>query len=357
MEIHGGDIYTAEEELQTDYVIDFSANINPFGVPASVRKAINGAVQQLVHYPDPYQRKLRHALGEFHQVHPDHIVCGNGGADVIFRLVRAVAPKKALVPVPTFSEYGKALEENGCEVQYWTMPEPFVVTEAILDELEQGSYDFLALCNPNNPTGTLIAPGLLQQILDLAKQKQVFVLLDECFYDMTEDEMGIDSMILDSGSYANLLILKSMTKLYAIPGLRLGYGICSDAELVERIRTMGQPWPVSTLASEAGCAAVEDHTYRTQFLKFLQEERDFLYDGLKSLGFRVWKPHANYIFFQVPGCYDLDRRLLTYHVLLRHCDSYVGLNAEYYRAAVRSREDNQYFLRCLRKIISKRGLY
>lgn len=357
MEIHGGDIYTAAEELKTDCVIDFSANINPFGVPASVRRAIYSAVPKLAHYPDPYQRKLRRALAKCHQVQPDYIVCGNGGADVIFRLVRAVSPKKALVPVPTFSEYGKALEENGCDVTYWKMPEPFVVTNALLTELEQGEYDFLVLCNPNNPTGTLIDPALLRWILDTAKQKQVFVLLDECFYDMTGEERGVDSMILDSGSYANLIILKSMTKLYAIPGLRLGYGICSDTTLVERIRTTGQPWPVSTLASEAGCAAIEDHSYRTQFLTFLQKEREFLYHGLKNLNFQVWESHANYVFFRVPGCNDLDRRLLAYHVLLRHCDSYIGLNAEYYRAAIRSREENQYFLHCLQKIVNQKERY
>ena len=357
MKQHGGDVYTAKELLQTEKLVDFSANINPFGVPDSVQHAIADSVPILVHYPDPYCRELRMALARYHQVHASHIVCGNGGADIIFRLIRAAAPHYALVPVPTFSEYGEALEECGCKVHYWHMPDPFLVTEALLEEIQRGVYDFLVLCNPNNPTGALIEPDLLYKIMELAKQKNMLVLLDECFCDMTGDETGTCSMIPSYEAYPNLFLLKSMTKLYAIPGLRLGYGICADEKLVEQVRTTGQPWPVSTLASAAGCAALEDAAYRMQFLTFLKTERQYLYKGLQELGFRVWMPHANYVSFQVPGCCVLDQELLPYGILLRHCDNYQGLHAEYYRAAVRTHEENAYFLRCMRCVIEERSAF
>ena len=354
MKKHGGDIYTAKELLKTEELKDFSANINPFGVSASVRRAIEDSVQNLVHYPDPYCRKLREALARYHRVNPEHIVCGNGGADIIFRFVRASSPSSAIVPVPTFSEYGEALEECGCKINYFEMQKPFQLTEALVQEISDGDYDFLALCNPNNPTGSLIELGLLYKILDTAKRKKITVLLDECFLDMSGDEY---SMIAKINSYPNLFILKSMTKLYAVPRLRLGYGICADSEMVERVRTTGQPWPVSTLANAAGCAALKDEKYRRQFLEFLQQERQYLYNGLRRLGFRVWEPHANYVFFQAQGCGDLDKRLLKNRILLRHCDNYQGLDADYYRAAVRTHGENEYFLSCLQEIVGERSAF
>ncbi len=350
-QLHGGDVETARKMIGTERVLDFSANINPFGVPESVQKAIVEALPELVHYPDSYQRKLRHSLGTFHAITPEQIVCGNGGADVLFRFIRAVMPQRAILPVPTFSEYEKALQEVGCAVTLWQMPIPFVLTEALLKALSQGNYDFLVLCNPNNPTGSCIVPELLQKILDMAKQRHIWVLLDACFYEMITPTDEPDAMISLTKRYPNLFVLKSMTKLYAMPAIRLGYGVCSDTELVERVRKIGQPWPVSTLAEAAGCAALADKTYRMQFFSFLQTERQYLFHELQKLGFLVWNPRANYVFFRVTDGTDLSQLLQKYHILLRHCASYKGLTNEYYRVAVRSREENEYLLQCLRLAI------
>ncbi len=347
MDKHGGDIYTKHCKKQKMW-IDFSANINPFGMADTVKQAVVQSIDDLVHYPDPCQRKLRNGLAAYHQVHSSHIVCGNGGADIIFRTIQAIQPAKALLPVPTFSEYEKALKETGCSIVHWKMNFPFCITEDLLDVLEQGAYDFLVLCNPNNPTGNLIAPDLMRTILDTAKKKHIFILLDECFLEMTGDRRN--SMLWELEEHKHVLIVKSMTKLYAIPGLRLGYGICADSDVIERIREIGQPWPVSILASEAGCAALEAHEYRNQFLLFLQKERKFLFEGLKALGYQVWEPHANYVFFRIPGCNDMHKKLLPYDILLRHCENYVGLNGEYYRASVRTRKENTYLLQCMQEI-------
>lgn len=170
--IHGGDIYTAKKQLHSDQLLDFSANINPFGVSDSVQSAICGAIPQLSHYPDPNQTMLTNALAVYHNIQPQQIICGNGGADVLFRAVQTIRPQHAVIPVPTFSEYGKALEENGCSVTYWEMKEPFDLTESFLTELQTGKYDFLVLCNPNNPTGSLLSTSLLQKILTLTVQKK-----------------------------------------------------------------------------------------------------------------------------------------------------------------------------------------
>lgn len=352
--IHGGDIYTAKKQLHSDQLLDFSANINPFGVSDSVQSAICGAIPQLSHYPDPNQTMLTNALAVYHNIQPQQIICGNGGADVLFRAVQTIRPQHAVIPIPTFSEYGKALEENGCSVTYWEMKEPFDLTESFLTELQTGKYDFLVLCNPNNPTGSLLSTSLLQKILTLTVQKKIFVLLDECFCDMTETALQ-SSMIAVCNEYSNLFILKSMTKRYAIPGLRLGYGICSDVTLAEQIRQAGQPWSVNTLASVAGCAALQDIVYQQQFQQFLQTERWFLYHALQELGFTVWKPAANFVFFHAEQFHDLESELLSYHILLRSCGNYRGLDDTYYRVAVRKREENIFLLQCLKEILQKQS--
>ena len=328
---HGGNIYQ-NPECSAEW-LDFSANINPFGVPETVQHAIQRAVAALVHYPDPAQQKLRQALAEFHGRLPAEIVCGNGGADVIFRIAHALKPQHALLPVPAFSEYEAALREAGCHVKHWNMPFPYQITPVLLDELRQGNYDFLVLCNPNNPTGTGIPPALLEQLLYLAAEKHIFVLLDECFCDMAETEPDIVSMIPRLSEFPHVLVLKSLTKLYALAGLRLGYGICSDQEVTAKIAHTGQPWSVNLLAEAAGIAALSAEDYRKMSLEFLQNERWRLFDELGKLGFRMWKPSANYVFFQAEQCPDLDRQLLPYGILLRHCDTYDGLDATYCCAA------------------------
>ena len=351
---HGGNIYQ-NPECSAEW-LDFSANINPFGVPETVQHAIQRAVAALVHYPDPAQQKLRQALAEFHGRLPAEIVCGNGGADVIFRIAHALKPQHALLPVPAFSEYEAALREAGCYVTHWNMPFPYQITPALLDELRQGNYDFLVLCNPNNPTGTGIPSALLEQLLHLAAEKHIFVLLDECFCDMAETEPDIVSMIPRLSEFPHVLVLKSLTKLYALAGLRLGYGICSDQKVTAKIAHTGQPWSVNLLAEAAGIAALSAEDYRKMSLEFLQNERWRLFNELGKLGFRMWKPSANYVFFQAEQCPDLDKQLLPYGILLRHCDTYDGLDATYYRAAVRLPEENQYLLHCLRCILGEEGL-
>ncbi|MDE6004772.1 MAG: aminotransferase class I/II-fold pyridoxal phosphate-dependent enzyme, partial [Oscillospiraceae bacterium] len=304
--MHGGDIYFTSEKL-----LDFSANINPFGVPESVITAIKNALSDIAYYPDSYQRKLRQELANYHQIQANQIVCGNGGADVLFRTIQAIQPKNALLPVPVFTEYEKALLENNSNINYWNMPD-LQITEDLILELEQNNYDFLILCNPNNPTGNCIARELLLKILNLAKQKNIFILLDECFFDMTSFASEQNSMIQKILEFENLFILKSMTKLYALAGLRLGYGISANINLIEKIRTIGQPWAVNSLASVAGCVALQDNNYKLRFLDFLIQEREFLFQELKKLNFKVWKPNANYIFFEAENYPDLDKKLLNF---------------------------------------------
>lgn len=352
MALHGGDIYTACNLTGNSDIIDFSANISPFGVPESVRKAITDNIDNIINYPDPCCRKLREELSRFHNIMPNQIVCGNGGADIIFRLIDVIRPKNTLIPVPAFSEYTEAIQKHGLSVKKLCLESPFIITDSIIKELKTGNYDFLVLCNPNNPTGSLIPPPVLNEITEYAKNKNIRILLDECFFDMVNNKNN-NSLISKINYYPNLFILKSMTKMYAIAGLRIGYGISSDISLIERISESGQPWAVNTLAEAAGCAALNDSYYRERFLDYLYSERIYLYEELKKIGFQVWIPNANFVFFHASGFKNLDEILLfKYNILIRHCDNYDGLDSEYYRVAVRKHSENNYLLECLKTIIS-----
>ena len=259
---HGGNIYT--EQTNAPDLLDFSSNLNPFGVPESVKQAISAAIPTLVHYPDPQQTALTQAIATHHALQPEQIVCGNGGADVLFRALQCLHPKRALLPVPSFLEYETALQEIGCSVIYWQMSPNLTITDAILPELQTGQYDCLMLCNPNNPTGTLLKKSQLIPILDCCLQNGIRVILDECFCDMISEAQQA-SLLANCTAYPNVFFLKSLTKRFAIPGLRLGYGVCADVAFIEKVRQTGQPWSVNTLAAAAGIAALQDTAYQQQF--------------------------------------------------------------------------------------------
>ena len=236
MHSHGGDIYSYAERTGSSVIYDFSANINPFGISDEVRKAIAGSVDKISNYPDPQNRELKAAISKYHGISESYIVCGNGGADIIYRTVMAVRPEKSLVIAPTFTEYYEALSQNCKNLVTYSLPHPFVIDEGFIDEISINSYDLIVLCNPNNPTGTLTEKDMICRIAETAKKKNTKVILDECFFDMTELNSEKNSMISLCEQYPNLIIIKSMTKMYALPGIRLGYGICSDEDLTEKIR-------------------------------------------------------------------------------------------------------------------------
>ncbi|MFR2438568.1 MAG: aminotransferase class I/II-fold pyridoxal phosphate-dependent enzyme, partial [Ruminococcus sp.] len=263
-----------------------------------------------------------------------------------FRVLQCLHPKRALLPVPSFLEYETALQEIGCSVIHWQMSPNLTITHSILLELQTRQYDCLMLCNPNNPTGTLLQKSQLIPILDCCLQNGIRVILDECFCDMTSEAQQA-SLLASCTAYPNVFFLKSLTKRFAIPGLRLGYGVCADVAFIEKVRQTGQPWSVNTLAAAAGIAALQDAAYQQQFQTFLEQEQPAFYHALQAIPtLQVWKPAANFVFFRT-ACTDLQERLLHRHILIRHCENYVGLDATYYRTAIRSHAENQILLQAL----------
>lgn len=341
--IHGGDIYRHPD------ITDFSSNCNPFGPPQCVQDAICRAAGQIGHYPDVQCSRLRKALAEKLNIPQSWIFFGNGAAEVIFAAVQAWKPKQAVLPAPTFAEYAQALETVGCKIQYVETAEAdgFAIPQTIADALTDET-DMLFLCNPNNPTGTLLPKEKLKKILHRAHECGTMVVIDECFLDFVDNADGY-SMLSELAEHPHVLLLKAFTKLYAIAGVRLGYGISSNTDMIEKLECSVQPWNVSMLAQAAGTAALSAETYVRDSLAVIREEKKYLTEHMKQLGLTVYASEANYIFFRGPE--DLGKQLLAEGFLVRDCSNYRGLTNGYYRIAVRLRPDNERLIRTLEKLL------
>lgn len=350
--IHGGDVAGYREAYGRE-PLDFSANINPFGLPEGVKKAVIGALAEADRYPDPLCRRLCRAIAGAEGTPAEAVLCGNGAADLIYRLASALRPKKAMVLAPTFAEYELALTGAGCAVcRHLLGPEEdFCLTERILPELTS-DLELLALCNPNNPTGQPIDPELLLKIAKVCRRQGIRLLLDECFLDFLEDgeKRSLKSRLAE---FPNLMILKAFTKSYAMAGIRLGYLLCRDRLLLDKLARAGQPWAVSGLAQAAGVAALQEKDYLARSRRAIAAEREGMKTALAALGLKVIGSQANYLFFR-GGPLDLPARLKEEGILVRSCDNYPGLPSGYCRAAVRNPAENHRLLAALEKVLPKK---
>ena len=346
--VHGGDWAGYRARFGHD-ALDFSANVSPLGLPQGVADAIVAALPTADRYPDPLCRELRTALSRAEQLPEPWILCGNGAADLIYRLVWALKPRCALLPAPTFAEYAAALESVGCEVKRKTLYEAddFAVTEAFVQAVNQ-SIDLVFLCQPNNPTGQITPPELVQRLVRRCADCGAVLVVDECFLDFLQQRDALTAKPLLQTA-PNLVILKAFTKLYAMAGVRLGYALCANTALLAKMQAAGQPWGVSSLAQAAGAAALRETTYADAVRALIADQRPRLAAGLRALGLQVIEGSANYLLFRAPE--TLGAALQQRGVCLRSCGNYPGLSAGWYRTAVRTAPENEQLLQTMREVL------
>lgn len=349
---HGGNIYKKARELgiPESEILDFSANISPLGIPEGVKKSMVEAIDGLTNYPDPDCTALTEAIADFDNVKKEQVLCGNGGADLLFRLAIALKPKKVLLPVPAFVEYEESLKAVDAKITHFYMNQDLRVTDSLLDAMNE-EQDLLIICNPNNPTGLLVERELLFRILDRAKEQNTKVLVDECFLEIYPGE---DAYTLKPylEQYPNLILLKSFTKMYAIPGVRLGYVLSSNEELLSQMKGCGQAWSVSHFAQAAGLAALQETDYRRQTIQMIASENAFMKHEMRKLPIHLYDGVVNYLFFQAPGVTDLDRRMERHGIMIRNCSNYVNLGRDYFRVAVKGHEENERLLAALKEALT-----
>lgn len=353
---HGADIFTESIDAGVDEnnIIDFSSNINPLGFPHNVEKAIKDSIKNINRYPDTNMRRLRKKISEFEGVTDDFVFCSNGAAEAIFRIVLATKPKKALLTAPTFGEYEQALCTVDCEVEYYSLFEQnnFVIEDDILERIDS-QFDIVFICNPNNPTGQITHYDLLRKIIQRCKDNNVFIVLDESFIDFIEHKNDFSTISLVE-KYNNLTILKSFTKMYAIPGLRLGYCITSNLELIDKIKISGPPWNISNIAEAVGIECLKEVNFVENSIKYIQKQKEFLLSELKKLEIKVFDSTTNYLLLKVNLNIDLKTELIKRNILVRSCSNYRNLDKSYYRIAIKTEKENKILIENLKEIIGNR---
>lgn len=348
--VHGGDWAGFAEEFGYE-PLDFSMNVNPAGMPEAVRQAIADSAPEAWKYPDPLCRDLVNAIAEYESCSTKHILCGCGAADIIYRAVLAEKPERALITAPTFGEYSEALELADCETVSYILREAdgFRIGEDILDYIDD-TIDMMFLCEPNNPTGVTTDTVLLERIIEKCSESGTRIIVDECFNDFLENaaEHTLRQHLEKSD---RLLILKAFTKNFSMAGVRLGYCLCSDEKLLDRMRRAGQPWPVSVMAQHAGIAALGCADDLKELGIETGKERRYILDEMCSMGLEPVESEANYILFRADS--TLEAYLRNKGILIRNCSNYNGLGEGWFRVAVRTRNDNIKLIKEMRAWINE----
>ena len=344
--MHGGDIY------RNSIHHDFSVNTNPMGVPSEVQWVLTEAALHAGRYPDIVHESLVTETAKMFNVINDVVVYGNGASEVIMAICHALLPKKAMLVVPGFSGYEYCLQGAcpKCDVVYYQLKESddFKLTGDILDAIETEKPRVLFLTNPNNPNGLLIDKDLLERIIETCESISCTVVVDECFLTLTGKEKEL-SLAYNIRKYKSLVVLRAFTKTFAIPGVRLGYAICSRGVLAESIKAHLPEWNLSIFAQMAGAECLKHMDYVEDSVKIINAERKYLREELTALGFEVYPSEANYILFKSDKK-DLAERLLEYKILIRDCADYVGLGKGYYRVAIKLHNENNGLISALENI-------
>ncbi len=345
---HGGDVLSYSMKYGR-VPLDFSCNLNPLGIPQGVKIAAQNAIEAANAYPDPLCRKLCEKIATRDGVSAKHVLCGNGAADLIYRIVLGIKPTHSLLPIPSFSEYEQALQLCGGDIEYFQLKEEneYQLTDEILAHISSKTK-LVFLCNPNNPTGQCIEPKLLLDILECCAKNDTTLVVDECFTDFLA-QPNCNTVVGLIKQYPNLVVLKAFTKTYAMAGLRLGYLLCSNIDLIETISKAGQPWAVSNIAQAAGLAALDEVDFLEKTRLYIQQENEFLRTNMQNLRLTVIGSNANFIFFKSEH-HDLDKEMADMGVLIRSCANYRGINGNWYRVAVRTHDENVALLSAFEKI-------
>ena len=348
---HGGKVYEAARRwgVEAHDVLDFSANINPLGPPQTVLSAIENALTPTSFrvYPDAYS--FLSAIVNKHLLMPDEIVVGSGAASLIFAVIHAVSPRRVLILEPAFVEYLRASAAVNARVTTALLTEDRGFTpdfDSLVHDVKERQFDLVILNSPHNPTGALYPRDALLSLIDAAEEHNTAVLLDEAFIDYASRE----SFVSLAPTKSHLIVLRSLTKFYAMPGIRIGYTVTS-AELAAKIKGQIDPWSVSTVALEAGCAALAEDEFGTESCRVNTIAGEEFASALRGLGLEVLPSAAYFLLAKLPrgSGGDLQSWLESERILIRRCDSFHGLSDEFIRLAVRSSSDNERLVSLIEK--------
>jgi len=352
---HGGNLKQISDKygLNQEEIIDFSASINPLGCPEVVRKAVSEQFYDILNYPDSESTDLRKTIAEKVSCNKSNVIIGNGSNELFYLIPRALQPKQGTLLQPTFSEFKDALRNAKVDVVDITNDDKdFPVINTNISRLKSVEDGMVFLCNPNNPTGQLTRR---EDIMDLVNDNpKRLIVVDEAFMDFVENEEQY-SVIKEAPLMENLIVVRSLTKFYGFPGLRLGYLVANEST-VDKLMQYKEPWTVNTIAQVAGMAAINDGAFVEKTRQYVFGEKSFLHDGLTMIkGIQPFKPTVNFILVKIGDIgitsSEIQNLLLKSSILIRDCSNFIGLDERYFRVAVKTREENRKLLRALKSVI------
>lgn len=352
---HGSDL----EEIEAVYgikkedITSFSANVNPLGVSPLLRESLSAHIDAITTYPDREYTSLRRCIAGYAGCDYHNVLVGNGSTELISILIQLMHPKKALIIGPTYSEYEREISLGGGTCLYYPLKEEqdFNLDLAHFTAQLNESIDFLVICNPNNPTSTALTTFKMRRILDVCKQHDIFVMVDETYVEFAPESKEISAVPL-TGYYNNIMILRGTSKFFAAPGLRLGYAITGNRDLIKSINTRKNPWTINSLAVIAGEIMFTDKEYMDKTKTLISAERERMFQALNKDGrYKVYRPTANFMLAKILDesltSGDLFERAIRQGMMIRDCSTFPFLDNKFFRFCVMSPEDNERLLTCL----------
>ena len=367
MDFHGGNIYKVFREKNIKEILDYSSNINPYGVSKSLKQKIAENIGILEKYPDPDYVELREKLAELNKVDISNITVGNGATESIFLFMKVLKPENVLIVSPTFGEYERAVrawdssENREIEIEYFELEEKdeFRLNIGKLKKELEKKYDLAIICNPNNPTGKFLKMAETEEILRECNKYDTKLFIDEAFIEFLED--GLKESVVNSGeNKKNLFVTRAFTKFFAIPGLRLGYGIYFDKSLEKKIAEKKEPWSVNNIAEMAGITVLDDTEYIERTLSWITEEKKYMYEKLDEIsGIKPYKTEVNFICVKIKdeliskglNVKKLREKMMEEGILIRDASNFKFLDERFFRLAIKDRRSNDRVIEVLKKIL------
>lgn len=356
---HGSDLEKIEEiyGIRKEDITSFSANVNPLGISPLLRHALADKIDAITSYPDREYTALRKSIAAYAGTDYNNIIVGNGSTELISLFVQIEHPKKAMIIGPSYSEYEREITLGGGTALYYPLKEAndFQLNLShFLSKLNE-TIDLLIICNPNNPTSTAISREDMRMILDECKSYGIYVMIDETYVEFAPNTDDLTSIPL-SYIYNNVIILRGISKFFAAPGLRLGYAVTGNRDLIKEINRRKNPWTINSLAEIAGELMFQDTDYIHATKELISSERARIYGILSSMdSVKVYKPVGNFILVKILKdgitASDIFDHAIRRGLMIRDCSTFPYLDEHYFRFCFMSPEKNDELLACIRELL------
>lgn len=355
---HGSDLEEIQEKynIKAEDIVNFAANVNPLGISPNLQHELSHNMDIITTYPDREYTSLKKTISEYAKTGTENILVGNGTSELISSFIRHITPKKAVIIGPTYSEYEHEVSRVGGKAYYLPLYEEDdfkLNTDYLLNKLDKQT-DMLIICNPNNPTSSCIDLVTMRHILDACTENHIYVLIDETYIEFVNALEAYSAVSL-SQFYSNVIILRSTSKFFAAPGLRLGYAITGNPDLIAKINSTSKPWMINSIASEAGQIMFRDKEYIDKTINLIHAERDYCYKELLELeGFKPYKPYANFMLVRINKkdvtSNDVFEEAIKKGMLIRDCSTFPFLTSQYFRFCFMKHEDNKRLIECIKSL-------